>query len=698
LEAAECGATCLGIVLAYHGRWVPLEELRLACGVNRNGSKASNILKAARAFGLAAKGFGKSPAGLMDLPRPSIIQWKFNQFVVFEGMGGGRAWLNDPATGRRSCSVEELEDRYNGVVLAMEPRPGFKPGGPRPRQLGALFQLLGGSRGAVLLIALFSLLLVLPGVLLPGLARLFVDKVLADQLTAWVLPLCLTLLAAGGFQALVTWLQLHYLQRLEAKLSAVLSARVMARMLALPLAFISQRSPAELAGRVASADAVAAVLSGQVAGTAFNLMAVLAYGLAMAMYDPLVAAVGLMVPVANLLVLRRIGRQLQSLGQVVTQHQGMLGSITAGTILSIETLKVAGGEAEAFARWAGHHAQAAGAERSIGAINAAASVSPVFLQALGAAVVLVVGGLRVMEGALTIGSLLALQMLLASLNAPFLKLLGVMERLRQVRGDLARVSNLLNQPPAAPPPPPRAPDGTGRLELRDVTFGYSRTDPPLIEGLSLTIEPGRRVALVGASGSGKSTLGRLIAGLLEPWSGEILFDGRPLAAIPPAERASVMSYVDQEVFLFAGSVRDNLTLWDETVPEAVLVEALKDAGLHADVASRPGGLDTEVAEAGANFSGGQRQRLEIARALVANPAALVLDEATAALDPIVELQIDAALRRRGCSCVIIAHRLSTIRDADEILLMELGQVAERGPHTALLAAGGLYSRLLEAAA
>ncbi len=699
LEAAECGAACLGIVLAYHGRWVPLEELRVACGVNRNGSKASNILKAARAFGLAAKGFGKPPEGLKDLPRPSIIQWNFNQFVVFEGMGGGRAWLNDPATGRRSCSFEELEDRYNGVVLAMEPRPGFRTGGPRPRALRALFQLLGGSRGGLLLIALFSLLLVLPGILLPGLAGLFVDRVLAYQLDTWLVPLCLTLLAAGGFQALVTWLQSHYLLRLQAKLSAVLSARVMARMLALPLAFITQRSPAELAGRVGSADAVAAVLSGQVAGTAFNLMAVVAYGLAMAMYDPLVAAVGLLVPVVNVLVLRRIGWRLQRLGQVVQQQQGMLGSITASTIQGIETLKVAGGEAEAFARWAGHHAQSAGAERSIGAINTAAAMTPVFLQALGAAAVLVVGGLRVMEGALTIGSLLALQMLLASLNAPFLKLLAMLERLRQVRGDLARVSNLLNQPTVAPAPPlPAASAGSGRLELRDVTFGYSRTDPPLIQGFSLTLEPGRRVALVGASGSGKSTLGRLVAGLVEPWSGDILFDGRPLAALPPAERATALSYVDQDVFLFAGSVRDNLTLWDETVPEAVLVAALKDAGLHADIASRPGGLDTEVMEGGANFSGGQRQRLEIARALVANPAALVLDEATAALDPIVELQIDAALRRRGCSCIIIAHRLSTIRDADEILVMEQGRVAERGPHAALLAGGGLYSRLLEAVA
>ncbi len=699
LEPAECGAACLGIVLGFHGRWVPLEELRLACGVNRNGSKASNILKAAQSFGLAAKGFGKTPEKLLELPVPSIIQWNFNQFVVLEGIVRGRAFLNDPALGRHSVAAAELADRFNGVVLAMEPRPGFQRGGARPRAFGPLFQLLGGSRGALALVGLLSLLLVLPGILLPGLAKLFVDKVLADQLANWLAPLCLVLLAAGLFQAWVTGLQLHYLLRLEAKLSAVLSARVMARMLALPLAFITQRSPAELAGRVASADAVATVLSGHVAGTAFNLMAVAAYAGAMAMYDPLVAAGALVLPVANLLVLRSISRRLGRMSLGLAEDRGRLGSVTADAIMGIETLKVMGGEGEIFARWAGHQARIATIERAVSAAHAAASVAPQFLAALGVAVVLVVGGLRVMEGALTLGSLVALQMLLVGFTAPFMGLVGLVERLQQVRGDLGRVSNLLDQqPPAAPAAPPAGLEGSSRLELRNVTFGYSRTDPPLIENFSLTLEPGRRVALVGASGSGKSTLGRLISGLLQPWSGEILFDGRPLEAIPAAERASVLAYVDQDVFLFAGSVRDNLTLWDETVPEGVLVEALKDAALHADIASRPGGLDTEVAEGGGNFSGGQRQRLEIARALVANPAALVLDEATAALDPIVELSIDEALRRRGCSCVIIAHRLSTIRDADEILVLEQGRVAERGPHSELLAAGGLYTRLLEAVA
>jgi len=699
LEPAECGAACLGIVLAFHGRWVPLEELRLACGVTRDGSKASNVLKGARAFGLAAKGFGKTPEQLAELPTPSIIQWNFNQFVVFEGVAAGRAWINDPALGRRSIGLAELAERYSGVVLAMQPGPGFQRGGNPPRLLAPLLGLLRGSAPALLLIALCSFLLVLPGIVLPGLSALFVDKVLADQLHRWRWPLCFALLATGLFQAAVLWLQQRSLLRLEARLAATLSARIMARLLALPMAFLGQRAPAELAGRVASADAVAAALSDQVAGTLFNLIPVLLYAAAMALYDPVVAAAALLLPVTSILVLRRAGTRLRRLNLAVAQDMGRLASATTGSIQAIETVKVTGGEAEAFARLAGFQARAAAEDRRIAAAGALASVTPGLLQALGLAMVLVVGGERVIEGHLSIGALLALLMLLANFSAPFLRLVELQERLRQVRGDLARIGSLLDQPEAgAAPAVARAGDGSGRLELRNVTFGYSRTDPPLIDGLSLVLEPGQRIALVGSSGSGKSTLGKLIAGLLEPWSGEILYEGRPLAAIEPAERAALLAYVDQDVFLFAGSVRDNLTLWDPGIPDAPLVAALKDVGMDAEVAARPGGLDTLVAEGGANFSGGQRQRLDIARAFAADPAILVLDEATAALDTLAEQRIEAAIRRRGCSAVIIAHRLSTIRDADEILVLERGRVIERGPHAALLAAGGAYAALLGAEA
>ena len=698
MEAVECGAASLAMVLAYHGRWVPLEELRVACGVSRDGSKASNILKAARAQGMSAKGFKKEPENLTSLPCPSIIHWNFNHFVVFEGFRGERAWINDPAGGRQSYPKSEFSEKFTGVVLAMEPGEGFTRGGPKPKVYTPLLRFLAGSRGSVMLIALFSALLILPGLVVPGMSKLFVDKVLSDRLDDWLGPLCLILAGMGLLQAGIVWLQRHYLLRLESRLAVVLSGRVMFRMLALPMAFFNQRYAGELAGRVACADHVAGLLSGQVAATAFNTIAVFAYGAAMLAFDPVVAGVAVMVPVLNLLLLRALRVQVRDLNRRVAVDQGKLSGITTSTIMGIETLKVSGNEGEAFAYWAGHQARAANSKQALGVINSIAGVAPQILNGIAVIAVLTVGGLRVMDGELTIGSLVALQLLMASFVGPFTALVELSDVFQQVQGDLGRISDLLNHGQEASPPSVRGPfvRMTGRLELQDICFGYSRADPPLIRDFSMVLEPGRRVALVGGSGSGKSTIGRIVAGLMPPWSGEIRLDGEPIENLVPADRAAVLAYVDQDVFLFAGTVRDNITLWDSTVSDAVLIEALKDAGIHADIASRPGGLDAAISEGGVNFSGGQRQRLEIARALAANPAVLVLDEATAALDPITELLIDSAIRRRGCACLIIAHRLSTIRDADEILVLDGGQVAERGSHAELMARGGAYASLIGA--
>ena len=705
LEAAECGAASLTMILAYHGCWMPLDKVRFACGVSRDGSKASNIIKAARSYGLEAKGFRKEPSQLGDIVVPAIVHWNFNHFLVLEGIRGGKVYLSDPAAGRRVVSSAEFDESFTGVVLAFEPGPNFVRGGIRPRPMGQLLDQMRTSRMAALLVGLFSLLLVVPGLIVPGLSKLFIDKVMLQHFQNWVLPVCGALLAATLLQAGITYLQQRYLVRIEAKLAVVMSSRVLTGMLAQPISFFGQRFAGELAGRIGSADNIAQLLSGQVASTAFNMIAVVMYGGAMLLFDPLVAAVALCVPIINISIMRVLRKRMTDLNKRVAVDHGKLMGRTVAVLTGIETIKVSGSEGDAFGQWAGQHGRTLTSIQSLAVQNGIVGAVPGLLQAFGTTAVLSIGGLRVIEGAMTLGSLMAMQTLLGSFMGPLSGLMGLFSQIQNAQGDLNRISELVAPPaeeaaPAKPEPAVTAPAEpitlAGRVELRNVSFGYSPTDPPLIRDFSLTLEPGMRVALVGGSGSGKSTVGRMIAGLTQPWGGEILFDDRPLSSISPRDFSSSVSYVDQEVFLFEGTVRDNLTLWDPTIPEGLLVDALKDAEIYPEIAGRDGAIDSEVKEGGTNFSGGQRQRLEIARAFVPNPSVLILDEATAALDVLTEQRIDQAIRRRGCTCIIIAHRLSAIRDADEIIVLRRGKIVERGNHESLVAAGKIYAGLVAA--
>lgn len=712
IEAAECGAASLTMVLSYYGRWASLEQVRQDCGVSRDGSKASNILKAAKSYGMSAKGYRKEPDQLGAIPMPAIIHWNFNHFVVLEGIENTYASIADPAGGRRRVPAEEFAESFTGVVLAMEPGPDFTRGGTKPQPLMQLLEQLRSSRNAAALVALFSLALVVPGLIVPGLSKLFIDKVMLQGFQNWVQPLCLGLVAAALAEAGIIWLQQHYLVRIEAKLSVVLSSRVMTRLMEQSLAFIGQRFPGELAGRVEAADNIAALLSGQVASTAFNLIAVVMYGGAMLMFDPGVAMVAFLVPAINLTIMRLVRTRMRDLNSRVSLDSGKLMGRTVSSLSGLETIKVSGAEGDVFAQWSGQHARVMASVQSLSVQNAIIGAVPGLLSAFGMVAVLSLGGLRVIHGEITLGTLVAIMALMTSFIGPLNSLMGLFEHVQHAIGDLNRLSDLMSKTDAeqanekgagipgalAAPAILSSPLLSGRLELRDLSFGYSRTDPPLIRDFSLSLEPGMRVALVGGSGSGKSTIGRMVAGLLQPWSGDVMFDGVPRSAIPPRAFASSVCYVDQDVFLFEGTIRENLTLWDPTVPESNIVEALKDAEIHADVTARAGRYDAMVTEGGLNFSGGQRQRLEIARALVPCPSILILDEATAALDPITEQRIDQAIRRRGCTCLIIAHRLSAIRDADEIIVLRKGVIAERGDHDTLLAAGNIYASLIQAEA
>jgi NHLM bacteriocin system ABC transporter peptidase/ATP-binding protein len=702
MEAVECGAAALAMVLGHHGRTVPLEELRLACGVSRDGSKASNIVKAARRYGLVAKGLKKEPEALRALPVPMILHWNFNHFVVLEGFRKGRAYVNDPASGPRSVTGAELDQAFTGVALVFERGDTFVRGGEAPSMAQAVRTRLEGSRLALLFVVLAGLGLVLPGLVVPTFSRVFVDDVLVAGLRDWVRPLLLAMAAAALVFGALTWVQQWYLLRLETKLALSTSARFFWHVLHLPMGFFTQRFAGEIGSRVAINDRVAQLLSGDLATSVLNLVAVAFYAAVMVQYDLVLTLLGVVVAGLNLAALRWVSRRRVDLSRRMLQDRGKLMGTAMGGLQTIETLKATGSESDFFARWSGYQAKVLNAQQELALHTQLLAAVPPFLLAASTVLLLGIGGARVMDGQLSMGMLIAFQALMLAFLAPVNRLVELGSTLQEVRGDMGRLDDVLRaerDPRLAAGPEEGGPDEaklSGRLELRGVSFGYSPLDPPLIEALDLELRPGSRVALVGGSGCGKSTVARLVCGLYEPWTGQVLFDGRPRAAVPRRTMDASLAFVDQDIFLFEGSVRDNLTLWDPTVPEAQLVEAARDACIHDEVTARPGGYAGAVEEAGRNFSGGQRQRLEIARALVGNPALLVLDEATSALDPATEQAIDDHLRRRGCTCLIVAHRLSTIRDCDEIIVLDAGKIVQRGTHDALLAEPGPYARLMEA--
>ena len=704
MHASECGAACLGSILAYFGRWVPLTELREKCEVSRDGSSAASILRAARHYGLECSGLSLRAAQLQKLQLPLILFWQFSHFVVLEGSDSANFYLNDPATGRRRLSAEEFNRGYSGIALRFKRGADFSPGGEQPslfRQLGAM---LAGSRGVLAWVIACGLMLTLLALVVPASLSVFVDDVLKNH-GPWG-GLVAALLGGGVLVYVLALLKHRFLKRLAVRISVVGYNRGVSRLLRLPVEFFEHRLVGDLTDRVSSIDRIAKnltdrflVLIVEMAMSAVLLAAMLAYDFRLALIVLLLAVLhGLLARFFN------TARAVQS--QAMRREQGLLIGLGMQMLSHADNLRMTGADDRFFSRWSGQQARELRARQLYSELGSVNTALPVLVAALRSAAILGVGGSLVLSGDMTLGTLAGFYILAEMFLAPVGRFLEFADKRQALETDLQRledISKTAEDPVFSRRNPQSDSIATfngrlqlaGRLELKGVTFGFNKSRPPLIKDFNLVIEPGQRVAVVGPSGSGKSTVARLVAGVYQPWSGEILFDGRFRDEIPEEVLRQSISMVDQEVVLFSASLRDNITLWHPAIPDEAVFAATRDACIHDEILLRPQGYSTLVEEGGANFSGGQRQRLEIARALVGHPTVLILDEATSALDAATEEYVDDALRRRGITCLIVAHRLSTVRDCDEIIVLDKGVEVQRGTHDELIAdEDGTYFNLV----
>ncbi|MBR1646424.1 MAG: NHLP family bacteriocin export ABC transporter peptidase/permease/ATPase subunit [Selenomonadaceae bacterium] len=701
MEATECGAASLSMILAHYKLWLPLEKLRQECGVNRDGSKASCVIRAARNRGCTANGYRWNADRVREVKEfPLIIHWEFNHFVVLEGIKGDTVYLNDPAMGRRTVKWDEFRTSYTGVALRVVPNENFKPEGRRYNIFKAVAEKLAQDKWAVLFVLLLNLGMIIPGLASPVFSQIFLDDILTRKHPDWMFNFCLAMTVSFIVCGVMNWLQAVILTRWQRKLTLADSSSFFWHLLRLPMQFFNQRYAAEVASRVNFNESIAGVLSGPAATAILNLLVAIFYLLLLLQYNVTLTIIGVAFSSVDMIIFFALRRHLTDLNMRIQQDAGKCYGVTMNGLSMIETIKANGNESDFFSKWAGYRAKVLSASQDAALWQMTSTIIPTLLGGINGALIMTLGGFSIMDGAMTAGMFMAFQNLMGSFQAPVNALLGLgstlqstemqMQRLDDVRryeiddlncrdeeisGNIERLS--------------------GELELRNVSFGYSPLEKPLLNNFSLHIRPGHWVAVVGASGSGKSTVAKIVTGIYEEWSGQVLFDGKIRRELPRAAIVNSVAAVDQDIFQITGTITENLTLFDSSVEKADVIQAAKDACIHDDILQLDKGYDAQVSEGGLNFSGGQRQRLEIARALAVNPSLLILDEATSALDPVTEQTVLENIRRRGCSCLIVAHRLSTIRDADEIIVLDHGNVVERGTHREMIQHDGAYRRLIE---
>ena len=696
MEALECGAASLAMILAYYDKWIPLEQVRFDCGVSRDGSNARNLLRAARSYGLTAKGYRYEPDDLKKEGKfPCIIHWNFNHFVVLNGFRKGKAILNDPAKGTYAVPMKTFDESFTGICLFFEPGEDFVPEGKQTSMLAYAKKRLKGAGAAVAFVVLTSIISSLLGIITPAFSRIFLDRLLTGENPEWLLPFTLALAGVSVIQLVVAWIQAVYTLRIDGKLAMVGNTTYMWKVLRMPMEFFSQRMAGDIQSRQGANATIAWQLVNTFAPLVLQTVMMLFYFVVMLRYSVLLTLIGLISVVANMILANIISKRRVNMTRVAMRDAGKLAGATVAGIEMIETIKASGAENGFFEKWAGYQASV-NKQRQV---NYLLLLLPTLVSTLCGTAVLMTGVYLVMQGTFTVGMLMAFQGFLASFLSPASMLISARQTLQEMRTQMERVEDVMQYPTdvsldEAPDENAEYDKLSGNIELKNITFGYSRLAEPLIRDFSMTLRPGSRVAFVGGSGCGKSTLTKLISGLYKPWSGELLFDGRPIAEIDRSVFTGSLAVVDQDIILFEDTIANNIKMWDNSIEDFEMIMAARDAQLHEDIMQRDGGYQYKLTEGGKDFSGGQRQRMEIARVLAQDPTIIILDEATSALDAKTEYDVVKSIKDRGITCIVVAHRLSTIRDCDEIIVLDHGEVAERGTHEELMQRGGVYTQLV----
>ena len=701
MEALECGAASLAMVMAYYGKWVPLEQVRLDCGVSRDGSNAKNVLVAARSYGFEAQGFRCEVDALREnIALPCIIHWNFNHFVVLNGFSGKYAWINDPARGEVKVPLEEFDQAFTGICLQITPGPDFQPSGKKKSTLSFARNRLKGAGAAVAFVLLSTVIGYLFGMINPAFSRFFMDRLLTGENRELLMPFLLIMAVMGLAQVVTSWIQAVYALKINGKMAIVGSSEFMWKILRMPMEFFSQRMAGDILQRQGTNASIAATMVNTLTPLLLNTIMMVFYLVVMLRYSVLLTMVGIVTIILNLLVSRLISAKRVNITRVQMRDAGKLAAATVSGIQMVETIKASGAENGYFQKWAGYQASVNAQNVRFARLNQVLGIIPTALSSIAGALVLILGVMLAMQGQFTLGSILLFQGFLNSFMAPAMTIISAGQTLQEMRTEMERVEDVMQYPMDenfSDLPLDEEADYSklsGEVELKDISFGYSRLGQPLIQNFSMHVKPGSRVAFVGPSGCGKSTLSKLISGLYQPWSGEILFDGKPIREIDRSVFTGSVAVVDQDIVLFEDTIAENIKMWDASIEDFEMILAARDAQIYDDIMAREGGFYGKLTEGGKDLSGGQRQRLEIARVLAQDPSIIIMDEATSALDAKTEYELVKAVKDRGITCIVIAHRLSTIRDCDEIIVLNHGLVVERGTHDELMALGGAYTELI----